>query len=443
MEGKSKKEIVLLKARERQTRRDLQKGYYSPAILSKRLKIEFSLVGKNIKETLEQIISHKIEGKCIEEGFVRPNSIKILTYSSGIVSGKFILFEVVFECLVCTTVEGMIIRCIAKNISTAGIRAITNEDISPIVVTVLRDHHYNMPYFSTIKEGDEIIVRVIGQRFELYDKFVSVIGELITPGTKLPKVKMPTIKEITPKEEVKEEPIQKIEEVYKKPKETSKIFLSSNVKNVPTLPNFKETTYNRGDETYSRWEDINNPEVSLLNRPLAEGPRRYKDGYGRIFSSYTVAVPDKDGNEVALGYDVFTENNKLIYGEDNIYWEPPESFMIVTKTEDVQNMNTLNGFEKVIVKEIEEFTNNIKTIEKWKNIKNPNILLFNRPLSKGRTTFKNDKGEVLNSYNVAVPDKDNNEVAIGTNAYTNLSKLVFNEENKFFEPSDNIENEGY
>ena len=29
------------------------------------------------------------------------------------------------------------------------------------------------------KEGDKINVRVIGQRFELNDKFVSIIGELV------------------------------------------------------------------------------------------------------------------------------------------------------------------------------------------------------------------------------------------------------------------------
>lgn len=445
----TKKEQILTRAREKEIEKSKQIGFYSSAILTKKVKIEYKIIGKNIKETLEKVLSDNIEGKCISEGFVRPRSIKIITYSSGVLSGNYIYFDIIYECLLCNTVENMYINCIVKNITTAGIRAVTSEDISPVIITLLRDHHYNIPYFTTLKEGDNINVRVIGQRFELNDKFISVIGELVKPGTKIPKIKLPTSKEITSKEELKEEPIEKIEnienieKIYKKPIEKSKIFLSSNVKNVPTLPNFKETTHNRGDDSYSTWDDINNQEVSLLNRPLAEGPRKYKDGYGRIFSSYTVAVPDKDGNEVAIGYDVFTDNNQLIYGGDNIYWQPPESFMVVTKTEDVKNMNTLNGFEKIIVKEKEEFTNNVKTIEKWKNIKNPNIQLFNRPLSIGKTTFKNEKGEILNSYNVAVPDKDNNEVAIGTNAYTNLSKLVYNEENKFFEPSDNIENEGY
>ena len=110
-----------------------------------------------------------------------------MTYSSGLVSGTEIIFEVVFECLVVSPVEGMHIKCIAKNITQAGIRALTNEDMSPIVAYVSRDHHYASSYFASIKEGDNITIRVIGQRFELNDKFISIIGELIE--SKEPKFK--------------------------------------------------------------------------------------------------------------------------------------------------------------------------------------------------------------------------------------------------------------
>jgi hypothetical protein len=43
---------------------------------------------------------------------------------------------------------------------------------------VSRDHHYSNPRFAKIKAGDEIVVRIIGQHFELNDPAVSVIGEL-------------------------------------------------------------------------------------------------------------------------------------------------------------------------------------------------------------------------------------------------------------------------
>jgi hypothetical protein len=43
-----------------------------------------------------------------------------------------------------------------------------------------------MQQFNDIKVGDIINVRVIGQRFELNDKYVSVIGELVKEKEYIP-----------------------------------------------------------------------------------------------------------------------------------------------------------------------------------------------------------------------------------------------------------------
>lgn len=158
-----------------------QLDVYSNVLITRKIPVNIINVGSNIKQTLEKVISLQIEGKCIVEGYVKPNSTKIISYSSGLVNGADIMFDVTFECLVCSPVEGMHIKCIAKNITKAGIRAETDENPSPVVIFIARDHHYNLPYFSTIKENDEIKVRVIGQRFELNDKYISIIAELLEP----------------------------------------------------------------------------------------------------------------------------------------------------------------------------------------------------------------------------------------------------------------------
>ena len=75
----------------------------------------------------------------------------------------------------------MKIKCIIKNKTQAGIRAVINEDVSPVVIYITRDHHYNNKYFSSVEEGDDITVKVIGQRYELNDEQVSVIGEIVEP----------------------------------------------------------------------------------------------------------------------------------------------------------------------------------------------------------------------------------------------------------------------
>jgi DNA-directed RNA polymerase subunit E'/Rpb7 len=155
---------------------------YSRNLLTRSILLPITAVGKNIRETIERNIAVQFEGKCVVEGFIKPGSSKIITYSSGlIVRGNQISFEVVFECDVCFPVEGMLISCLAKNITKAGIRAESAFDTpSPIVVFIARDHHYNDDSFSKVKEGDKIDIRVIGQRFELNDKYISIIGELLT-----------------------------------------------------------------------------------------------------------------------------------------------------------------------------------------------------------------------------------------------------------------------
>jgi len=55
--------------------------------------------------------------------------------------------------------------------------------VSPIIVYITRDHHYNNTYFNKVTDGEEITVRVIGQRYELNDPHVSVIGEIIETKT--------------------------------------------------------------------------------------------------------------------------------------------------------------------------------------------------------------------------------------------------------------------
>lgn len=155
-------------------------GIYTTMMITQKAHLSILNVGDNIKQTLEKYISQNIEGKCIAEGFIKPQTTKILSYSSGELNGSDVVFEVVFECLVCCPVEGMHIDCVVKNITeTAGIRAETDDSPSPLVIYIARDHHFNNPAFSKVKSGDKIKVRVIGQRYELNDKYISVIAELM------------------------------------------------------------------------------------------------------------------------------------------------------------------------------------------------------------------------------------------------------------------------
>jgi len=161
-----------------------QTGLYFKNIITRKVNIQFKDVGGNIEHIINQNLRRTLEGKCIYEGYIKRDSINILTYSSGLIDGNSVIFDVVFECQACRPVEGMQIRCTIKNVTKAGIRAEIAGDISPVVIFIARDHQYQSKYFSARKEGEDILIKVIGQRFELNDKYISIIATLVEPKKK-------------------------------------------------------------------------------------------------------------------------------------------------------------------------------------------------------------------------------------------------------------------
>jgi len=77
-------------------------------------------------------------------------------------------------------VEGMLIECKSKTITKAGIHAEVVDETGtvPVTVFIARDHNYNDVTFNNVKENENILVRVIGTRFELNDSYICVIGKL-------------------------------------------------------------------------------------------------------------------------------------------------------------------------------------------------------------------------------------------------------------------------
>jgi DNA-directed RNA polymerase subunit E'/Rpb7 len=126
-----------------------------------------------------------VENRCIPEGFVRNNSVSIITYSAGVACGEQVEFHVVYNCLICRPVENMIVDCVAKSITeSAGIRAeVVGEDGSvPLTVFVSRDHNYTNRNFSLVKEGDKIQARIIGVNYEINDPMMYAIAYFVDPA---------------------------------------------------------------------------------------------------------------------------------------------------------------------------------------------------------------------------------------------------------------------
>lgn len=160
---------------------------YSKSILCTEILIPFYKIGNNIETLLENEIKKK-EGKCIKEGYLKPNSVSIMNYSSGMCISENVKFNVTYSCFVCCPVQGMEIRVHITSITKAGIRAKSKDESSPIDVFIARDYNISNPIYKSKAIGDDIKVIIIGYRFEVNDEKISIIADIADEQTQKIKI---------------------------------------------------------------------------------------------------------------------------------------------------------------------------------------------------------------------------------------------------------------
>lgn len=146
------------------------------------------------REMITQKLVDANSGVCIHEGFVRPGSIKLLTYSVGkCTTNATVQYVVQFECDIYVLHEGMNIECVATSvIATAGIIGdvylpldeTNGERISFVRVYLHRDTHLDMlDQLEEVNEQNILTVKVIGTRFQFKSKMVEATCQLVSRKT--------------------------------------------------------------------------------------------------------------------------------------------------------------------------------------------------------------------------------------------------------------------
>ena len=156
-------------------------GPFLPALLLKKVVLHITEIGSNLQMNLHRKLAFMCEGKCIEEGIMRPGSIKVIQYTAGQVHTDRLIFHVTFQCSVCRPIEGLLLNCVVRTITKAGIHADVVDPetkIVPITVFVARDYKPQTlhPQFNTAREGSTITVIVYGVTYEIHDQCISVLA---------------------------------------------------------------------------------------------------------------------------------------------------------------------------------------------------------------------------------------------------------------------------
>lgn len=158
---------------------------YHTVYLDQRISIipaEINMISSpdSVKEILTTKLKEKYEHKCTASGYVRPDSIEILTRSMGVAeNGRFtgnLLYDCKIKCDVLYPTAGSEIPVMVIKVNKMGAYAHYDDAIR---VLLPRDMHVGIREFDTINEGDIVSVRLERSRFQANDPFISAVGTLV------------------------------------------------------------------------------------------------------------------------------------------------------------------------------------------------------------------------------------------------------------------------
>lgn len=147
-------------------------------------------ISGNIDERITEKIKGSLEGICSRFGYIRPGSIEIVKRSVGCLMkahfNGYIKYDIVCKGDVCNPVRGMVFKAIVKNKNELGILAEGSITIDSTYLPVLdvliprRSAGITSDIdLDTVDVGDEVFVEVLGKRYSLNDKRISIIARAI------------------------------------------------------------------------------------------------------------------------------------------------------------------------------------------------------------------------------------------------------------------------
>jgi DNA-directed RNA polymerase subunit E'/Rpb7 len=140
-------------------------------------------------------IKEEYEGICSKYGFIRQNSIEIIKRSCGVLQKAYfngaIRFEVLCRAEVCNPVQGSIVEAIVKNKNQLGILAESyiemKDNKSPILDIIIPTRSagiISQVNLDQIQVGETIYVEVMGKKYQMKDRKISIIGRVVIPENK-------------------------------------------------------------------------------------------------------------------------------------------------------------------------------------------------------------------------------------------------------------------
>jgi len=155
------------------------------------VKIAPWLLNSDYKKNILKVLKKKYEGICSKFGYIKQNSIELLSVNKGLIELStfhgYVLFDVEFNASICNPAIGSIVKCKVKNINVFGILCTSGiteygqyQNILNIIIPKQDSQFTNHPdIFNNIAINDEINVEILGKKYILNNKNINVFGKII------------------------------------------------------------------------------------------------------------------------------------------------------------------------------------------------------------------------------------------------------------------------
>lgn len=159
---------------------------YKNVVLTESIFLKPKFINSRMEETILNSLRAKLENKCIEAGYVVPNSIKIISRTLGMNNPAnfegVVTYNIKFSADVCNPAVGQIVVCRVNDMNKSQVICyITdNPKTSPLEIYLPRQNHIGVNEYNMLKIGDIIKVKIAGSQITAFDTQIVCIAEFVS-----------------------------------------------------------------------------------------------------------------------------------------------------------------------------------------------------------------------------------------------------------------------
>lgn len=159
---------------------------FTELVLKDKVNLRPSDLDGDYKNYIFHLLRSRYEGQCSRHGYIRKSSIKIRKIGMGYVQmvslNGDVMFHVEFSADICLPIVGNIVKGTVKNMNKFGILCDVSRDNVVVMEAIIAKNSIEIKSeinLDELKIGDVVNIEVLGRKFQLRDKKISVIGRVV------------------------------------------------------------------------------------------------------------------------------------------------------------------------------------------------------------------------------------------------------------------------